>query len=224
MLGAGCVSRETYGIMFSKATNDGNRNQALLSTMNSWLAQGKYAEALEVNAKRIAAAGDAQTRIGLYNLAGFINVGANNLDAALVQFEMASKLQNDPSLAPGLKANREFNQSVARARYLAMRDDFAGAQTELDLATARNVNQQRAFNQVSGILALRQKNYAKASEFFAKANPADPYVWYYQAVALEGAGDTKGAMTLYQRIADLNQLDATGYAIVRPRAMAKLKK
>jgi tetratricopeptide (TPR) repeat protein len=210
--------------MFSKATNDGNRDQALQSTMNSWLAQGKYTEALEVNAKRIAAAGDAQTRIGLYNLAGFINVEANNLNAALAQFEMASKLQNDPSLAPGLKANREFNQRIARARYLAMCDDFAGAQAELDLATGRNVGQKRAFNQVSGILALRQKNYAKAGEFFAKANPADPYVWYYQAVSLEGAGDTKGAMTLYQRIADLNQLDATGYAIVRPRAMAKLKK
>ena len=105
-----------------------------------------------------------------------------------------------------------------------MRDDFAGAQAELDLATGRNVGQQRAFNQVSGILALRQKNFAKASEFFAKANPADPYVWYYQAASLEGSGDTKGAMTLYQRIADLNQLDATGYAIVRPRAVAKLKK
>lgn len=217
-------SRETYGLMFSKATNDGNRDQALLSTMNSWLAQGKYSEALEVNARRIAAAGDAQTQIGLHNLAGFINVEANNLDAALVQFEMASKLQNHPSLALALKGNREFNQRVARARYLAMRDDFAGAQTELNLATGRNVNQQRAFNQVSGILALRQKDYAKASEFFAKANPADPYVWYYQAVALEGTGDEKGAITLYQRIADHNQLDATGYAIVRPRAMAKLKK
>ncbi|MEO8042917.1 MAG: tetratricopeptide repeat protein, partial [Acidobacteriota bacterium] len=220
-------SRETYGLMFSKATNDGNRDQALLSTMNSWLAQGKYNEALEVNAKRIAvskAAGDAQTLIGLYNLAGFINVEAGNMDGALAQFEMASKLQDDPSLAPGLKGNREFNERLARARYLAARGEFDKAQSELNLAKGTNVNQQRGFSQVSGYLALQQKNYTKANEFFAKANPADPYVWYYQAVALEGAGDTKGAMALYQKIVDRNQLDATGYAIVRPRAMAKLKK
>jgi len=54
-------------------------------------------------------------------------------------------------------------------------------------------------------------------------NPADPYVWYYQAAAFQGAGDTKSAMELYRRIVALNRLDTAGYAIVRPLAMAKLK-
>ena len=88
----------------------------------------------------------------------------------------------------------------------------------------RNVNQEYNLNQAAGYLELKQKNYAKASEFFAKANPNDPFVWYYRAIASEGAGDTKSAAELYRRIADWNRLDTTGYALVRSRAMAKLQK
>jgi tetratricopeptide (TPR) repeat protein len=68
---------------------------------------------------------------------------------------------------------------------------------------------------------LGQKNYVKALEYFAKADPNDPYVWYYQAVAQEAAGDRKLATALYSKVTSWNQLDDTGYSIVRPRAIAK---
>jgi tetratricopeptide (TPR) repeat protein len=90
-------------------------------------------------------------------------------------------------------------------------------------SAAKNTGQQWAYNFFAGQSASKQGNYAKAGEFFAKANQADPLVWYYQAQALGAAGDTAGARKLYQRIAALNQLDTTGYAIVRPRSVAKLK-
>jgi uncharacterized protein HemY len=86
------------------------------------------------------------------------------------------------------------------------------------------VNQERNLNQAAGYLELKQKNYAKANEFFAKANPSDPFVWYYRAAASEGAGDTKSAAEQYRRIAGWNQLDTTGYALVRSRAIAKQQK
>ena len=90
-------------------------------------------------------------------------------------------------------------------------------------STAKNPNTQFAYSFAAGYIDLKQKNYAKAAEHFAKANPQDPYVWYYQALAYEGAGDTKSAAA-YRKIGDHHQLDATGYAIVRPLAMAKVKK
>ena len=224
-------SRATYQMMYDKATNDGNRDQALSSTMNAWIAEGNIEKAMEVNDQRIALAekiGDVQTMWNLHNLAGFINVEAGNLDAAAEHFEMAAKLASDSSLAAATLGNRKFNAGLQRSRYLAARGRFDEARSELDSArnvlATRNVNQERNLNQAAGYLELMQKNYAKAGEFFAKANPNDPFVWYYRAVASEGAGDTKSAAELYRKIAGWNGLDTTGYALVRSRAVAMLKK
>ena len=225
-------SRATYQMMFDKATNDGNRDQALSSTMNAWIAEGKIDKAMEVNDRRIAMAekaGDVQTMWNLHNLAGFVNVESGNMDAATRHYEMAAKLAGDPTLVAAQHGNRRFNAGLQRARFLAASGDFDGARKELDgasafLATSKNVNQERNYNQAVGYLELKQKNYAKAGEFFSKANPNDPFVWYYSAVALEGAGDTKTAAANYRRIADWNQLDTTGYALVRSRAIAKVQK
>jgi len=165
----------------------------------------------------------------LHNLAGFVNVESGNMDAATRHYEMAAKLAGDPTLVAAQQGNRRFNAGLQRARFLAASGDFDGARKELDgasafLATSKNVNQERNYNQAVGYLELKQKNYAKAGEFFSKANPNDPFVWYYSAVALEGAGDTKTAAANYRRIADWNQLDTTGYALVRSRAIAKVQK
>ena len=225
-------SRVTYETMSEKASNNGQRDQALASTVNSFIAEGNIDKALEVNAIRIATAekaGDWQTVFALHNLAGFVRAESGNLDAAAKHFATAIKVSDDPSFAPALRENRRFNERGQQARLLALRGEFGAANTELGamrefVATRKNVNQERNYNQAAGFVELKQKNYAKASEFFAKANPNEPQVWYYQAVALEGAGDTKGAMVLYQRVADWNQLDTPVYAMLRPRAIAKLKK
>ena len=225
-------SRETYQMMFDKATNDGQRDQALAATANSFIAEGKFDKALEVTERRRAKAekdGDWQTVFGLHNLAGFISAESGNLDAAAKHFAMASKVSDDPSFAPALRENRRFNSRAQQARLLAARGEFDAAKAELEamrqfLATRKNINQERNYNQAAGYVELKQKNYAKASEYFAKANPNDPLVWYYQANALEDAGDKKGASALYRRVADWNGLDTPGYAMARPKAIAKLKK
>ena len=71
---------------------------------------------------------------------------------------------------------------------------------------------------------MKQKNFAKALEHFAKANPADPLVWYYRAAAAEGSGDSKAATELYRRIATWNQLDTPGYALIRSKSVQMAKK
>ena len=224
-------SRATYQMFYDKATNSARRDQALSSTMNAWIAEGNIEKAMEVNNQRIALAeknGDVQAMLNLQNLAGLINVESGNLDAAAQHFEMAAKLAADPSLAAATSGNRKFNTNLQQSRYLAARGQFDEARSALDGAhTAlanRNVNQERNLNQTAGYLELMQKNYAKAGEFFAKANPNDPLVWYYQAVAAEGMGDKKSAAEKYRKIADWNGLDTTGYALIRSRSMAKMQK
>ena len=225
-------AREVYQLMFDKSTNDGNRDQALSSMMNSYIAEGNYPKALEMNERRIAMAekaGDVQTMFQLRNLSGFINVETGDLDAAAKQYELAEKHANDPSLPAATAGNRRFNSGLQRARYLAARGEFDAARAEIEkarphLEKSRNINQERNFSLAAGYIDLKQKNFAKALEHFAKANPADPLVWYYRAAAAEGSGDSKAATELYRRIATWNQLDTPGYALIRSKSVQMAKK
>lgn len=225
-------SREVYQAMYDKSTNEGNRNLALAGISNSWLAEGNTANALDVIAKRSAAAekeGDVATVLGLSNLSGFICVETGDLSCAAKHFEIAGKLVDDPSLAAEAKENRRYNARLNQVRLLGARGEFDTARAQLEAmrqyaSKNQGTNTQFAYNFAAGFIEHKQKNYAKALEHFAKANPLDPFVWYYQAQAAEGAGDSKTASALYRKIVDLNQLDTAAYAIVRPRAIAKLKK
>jgi len=222
-------ARESYQAMFDKGATEAQKAQGLASLMNSYVSEGNIGEALKVNARRIEfaqKAGDIQTVINLHNNAAFIATENGDFDTAGKELDAAAALMNDPSLPAANAGNRAFAHSFNLARMLIAKGDAAGAATQVSwMASAgKNVNQERAYNLAAGLAELKQGHNAKAGEFLAKANQADPYVLYYRAQALEASGDAAGARQLYQKVAGLTQLDNTGYAIVRPRAVAKLKK
>lgn len=222
-------AREAYQHMFDKASNDGQKAQALLSTMNSYVAEAKVDKALEVNERRrqmAEKAGDIPALIGVYTAAGFILTESGRLDDAAKQFEKAEQLRDDPSLPVALKENMRFGGMQRSARLSIARLEFDPAKTQLEeirqyLLSRKNLNQERRYNETAGFFELGQKNYTKALEYFAKADPNDPYVWYYQAVAQEASGNGKGAAALYQKVVDWNELDETAYAVVRSRAVTR---
>jgi tetratricopeptide (TPR) repeat protein len=226
-------SREIYQTMYDKSTNEGNRNQALTAMTNAWLSEGNTAKALEIIAKRIAGAekeGDIATVMGLNNLSGFICVETGDLACAAKYYAIGRKLVDDPALPSELRANRQYNARLNQIRVLGASGEFDKARGELEAmrayasANTPNAGVQFAYNYAVGYIELKQKNYEKAAASFAKANQTDPYVWYYQALAYDGAGNASAAAGLYKKVVDRNQLDTTGFAIVRPRAQARLKK
>lgn len=222
-------ARESFKLMFDKATDDGLRDLALLATLNSYVTEGKMDKALEVNQQRFEIAekaGDSTALIGIHTTAGYINAESNNLDEAAKHFVKADQLRDDSSLSATVRENRRFGKMQNQARLLIARLEFDQAKTQLEeirqyLSSRKNSNQERGYNETAGFLELGQKNYAKALEYFAKADPNDPYVWYYQAVAQEAAGNGKPAAVLYQKLTTWNQLDDTGYSLVRSRAIAR---
>jgi len=222
-------ARESYQRMFDKASDDGLRDLALQSAMNSYVTEGKIDKALEVNEQRreiAEKAGDSVSLIGIYTTAGYILAESGKLEDAAKQFEMADQLRNDSSLKATVRENVRFGGMRNHARLLIARQEFDAAKTQLEeirqyLSSRKNPNQDRGYNETAGFLELGQKNYAKALEYFAKADQNDPYIWYYQAVAQEAAGDGKSAAALYLKLANWNQLDDTGYALVRTRAIAR---
>jgi tetratricopeptide (TPR) repeat protein len=222
-------ARESYQLMYDKARDDGLRDLALLSAVNSYVTEGNMDKALEVNERRrelAEKAGDIPSLIDVHTAAGFILIESAKLDEAAKQFEKADRLRNDPSLGATVRENRRFGGMRNQARLLIARQDFEPAKVQLEeirqyLSSRKNSNQDRGYNETAGFLELGQKNYAKALEYFAKADPNDPYVWYYQAVAQEAAGDRKLATALYLKVTSWNQLDDTGYSMVRSRAIAR---
>lgn len=222
-------ARESYQLMFDKASDDGLRDLALLSAVNSYLAEGNTDKALEVNERRRAMAekaGDDVSLIAVHTAAGFILAESGKLEEAAQQFEKADQLRNEPSLAPAVRENRRFGGMQNRARLSIARQQFDSAKVQLEeirqyLSSRKNPNQERGYNETAGFLELGQKNYAKALAYFATANSNDPYIWYYQAVAEEAAGDSKRATALYVKVTRWNQLDDMGYALVRSRAVAR---
>jgi tetratricopeptide (TPR) repeat protein len=222
-------AREAYQKMYDKAPDDAGRDLALASLMNSYVAEGQIDKAMEVDARRIELnqkAGDLPAQIGIYMNAGFVLLEAGKVDDAAKQFEMADKLRADPSLPAAYRENQRFGTMIGSARLLIARGQFDQARAKLEetkqfLATRNNPNMDRTYNQVAGLLELKQKNYAKAIDYLSKANPNDPYTAYYTATAYEGSGDTKKAADLYGKVANWNQLDDTGHSIVRSRAVVK---
>jgi tetratricopeptide (TPR) repeat protein len=221
-------ARQTYQTMFDKSNTEALRGQALASMTNSFVSEGKIDQAYELIERRIdiaKKAGDIQTVLGLHNLAALIATETGDFQAAANHLDMAETVMKDASLPPANAANRAFNASAARTRLMLAKGDTQGVKTQMEWMSdaAKNMGQQRAYAFLAAVAQSKAGNYAEAAKLFAKANQADPLVWYYQAAALEAAGDSSGARKLYQRIANLNQLDTTGYAIVRPRAVSKLK-
>lgn len=223
-------AREYYQNMYDKAPDDAGRDLALVSMVDSYIAEGNMDKAIETNDRRGAMAdkaGDIQTQIGIDTLAGFILLENGKTDEAAKHFAMADKLRADPSLPAALSTNRKVNSSLNSARLMIAKGEFDAARKQLDdagqmVSTLKNANLERSLNETYGILELKQKNYPKAIERFAKADQASPYVWYHEAAAYEGSGDTKKAMTLYGKVTEWNQLDDPGQSLVRPRAMAKV--
>ena len=222
-------ARESYQRMFDGAPDDGGRDLALTSVMNSYVAEGNTGEALAANERRrvmAEKAGDNLALINIHTAAGFVLVEAGKLDDAAKHIEKADQLRDDPALPAAVRENRRFGGMQNRARLAIARQDFGPAKVQLEeirqyLASRQNPNQERAYNMTAGLWELGQKNYAKALGHFAMADPNDPYVWFYQAAAQEGAGDSKSAAALYRKVAGWNQLDDTGYAAVRARAAAR---
>lgn len=222
-------ARESYQRMFDKASDDGLRDLALQSAMNSYLTEGNMDKALEVNEQRreiAERAGDSTALIGIHTTAGYILAEAGKLEDAAMQFEKADQLRDDSSISATVRENRRFGKMQNHARLLIARLEFDQAKAQLEeisqyLSSRKNPNQERGYNETAGFLELGQKNYIKALEYFAKADRNDPYIWYYQAVAQEAAGNGKPAAALYQKLNTWNQLDDTGYALVRSRAIAR---
>lgn len=75
-------------------------------------------------------------------------------------------------------------------------------------------------HEVMGHIALAQDQYDEAVQHYRQANPYDTYAQYHLALALEGAGNTEEAHSLFTEVSTYN-FNTQGFALIRKDALAK---
>lgn len=222
-------AREAYQQLLDKAPGAGAKIQALDLIVASYLHEGKVEEALKVNEQLLALAQEARdlpTIIRVYQNGALILLESGRLDDAMKQVETGNKVGVESSLPASVKDSIRFALMLTQARILAERHEFDAARAQLEearrlTAAAKKPSDERALNEYFALLELRQGNPGKALDYFAGANQDAPYIWYYRAIAYEQTGDKVTAAKYYAKVVKWNQNDL-GYAIVRPRALAKM--
>mgnify|MGYP001567121228 CR=1 FL=1 len=197
----------------------------------SYLHEGKTADALKT-IEQLRALAEKENLIpsiiGSYMTAGYILMESGNLAEAVKQFEKASKLREESNLPLSVKESGRLQSMMAQCRVLTTVHEYQAAKAHAEkcremVQARKNLFEERDLNGVLGMMELEQGNYDKALERFSNADPQDPYIWHYMGVAYEQKGDRESASKLYANVVNWNQ-NNVGYAIIRPRAMAKMSK
>ena len=75
---------------------------------------------------------------------------------------------------------------------------------------------------LAAMLEIKQGNYNKALELFARADTKSPLNLYYMAVAYDKKGEKDKASELFENLNNWNE-NSLGYALVRKRVLEMIK-
>ena len=222
------AARETFEQQRAKSPDVNAQLAAMENIANSYVHEGKPAEAvrvLEEVSTRAASAGQTPLAVNAQLDAAFILSEGGKAAEADAHIQRASKLLEQGSLPESVKARLETATTLGRAGVLAAQGQFDAATGEIAKARPaidrrQNPAEHRFLNDIQGSVALRQKRYAEALAFFEKGNTRNPWTVHQRALAAEGLGQTGQAAELFAQVADWNVNDL-GYAVVRGEAIEK---
>jgi tetratricopeptide (TPR) repeat protein len=224
-LGQSARARETFGKLEQIARNSGERRAAYAQTAFSYIDEGNTAEAVKAVEKMKALAkqeGDTATLSGDANLLGNIYLEAGRPDEAQARFAEALQLAEAANTPPDVKEAARRQDLFDLARVALARGDVAGARAKADayasaVARRKIPFEVRQSHEIAGMIALQEKDYARAVSELTQANQLDPRVLYHLARAYQGKGDGKAARETARQAAEHNGLNFN-YAYVRGRA------
>lgn len=222
-------ARETMAGLEKIARNGGERRQAYAQEAASYIHEGKTAEALQSVEKMRAVAqqeGDKAQLSGDANLMGNILLEAGRADEAGAKFAESLKLAEEAATPAEVKQAARRQALFNDAMVALARSDLARARQKAgEYATAvagpKVPFEVRQSHELTGRVALEEKDAARAAAELAQANQLDPRVLYYLAQALRAKGDTAAARAAARQAAEHNGLNFN-YAYVRGKAQQLL--
>jgi tetratricopeptide (TPR) repeat protein len=224
-MGQGEQARKTYAKLAAIARNDGERRQAHFWTAMSYVHEGATDKALS-ELQRMAAIDQAGKDLvalaGLTAQMGNLLLEAGRVDEAAAKYRERSAIIDKAEVATQVKEGAHRQALFDEARVGLARSDLSSAKAKAGAyraaVTAKNIPfELRQSRELSGCIALAEKDYAAAVADLRQANQQDPRVLYLTAVALQGQGDAKAAKEVGTQAAEWNGLSNT-YGYVRSRA------
>jgi tetratricopeptide (TPR) repeat protein len=211
-----------------KARNDGERRNALFALTVLHVDGGKMAKAL-ANVDKQYALGektkDVPAMAGDLQLKGNILLEMGKTADARTAFERSLKMIEDSSLSQEIKDNNKRVIHNNLARVALVKKDLAAAKTEAEefrkgAEASNNPAQVRLAHELTGMIALVEKDYDKALAELQQSNLQNARNLYRMCEAYQGKGDKEKAKEFCTKAAEFNSLPQLNYAFIRTKAKA----
>jgi tetratricopeptide (TPR) repeat protein len=217
--------------LYDTARNDGERRAALFAMSVSYVDEGKMDAALGEQNKAFALAekiNDSGAMAGDLVFMGNILLEAGKPDEALEKFAEAVKVVEASGLSEDVKDNARRIYLYNASRVALKKGDIETARSKAaefhgEVKAINNPFQIKLSRELSGQIALAEKNYDKALEDLQQSSLQNPYNWYRMALAYQGKGDKAKARELFKRAANWNALNSLNYGFMRHKAQEALK-
>jgi tetratricopeptide (TPR) repeat protein len=216
----------------SVAQNDGDVRTAVFWTTMSWLHQGDLDRALQAFEENLAISGKGglKTDHAADHVAlGQMKLRAGKIDEALRAFAKAVEVANAADVHEDVKDNFRRNDLFFASWASATKGDLVAAKASADAyrkrAAAKGIPfELRRVHELDGLIALGEKDHARAIAELRHANPDDPWIDLLLARAHEGAGNRKEAAEAWKAAAEFNEIGfPISWAFVRNEARKHAK-
>jgi len=208
------------------AKDDGQRRTAYFNIAMSYIDEGKYDQALAAIKNQYTLAEgihDTGAMAGDIGIMAAILLAQSQYDNALEKYKTSLKLIMDSDLSDEIKVNAERNFLYNESRVALKKGDLKTAKARSSLYSTQvseigNVAQIRLAHELTGMIALEEKDYAKAVEEFLQGNQQNPYNLYQLAMAYKGQGNQQKAEEYCTNAARFHSLLNLNYAFARRKA------
>lgn len=209
-----------------EARDDGERRLGYFGLAVVASDNGKFNDALRAMDKEYAVAEKNHDDVSMaadLQAKGNIYAAMPNYAAASQQFEHSLKIIQASTADQQIKDNAQLLDHFNMAGIAIDKKDFAAAKSHLDAFRAgaeasKNPFQMKQAHELTGRLALAQKDYDGAISEIGQANLQDPRNLYRLGQAYEAKGDQAKANTYFVQAAGFNGLPALNYAFIRAKA------
>ena len=210
----------------AKARSDGERRTAMFGKTVVYIDSGQMAKALAEVDNQYALGQktkDVPAMAGDLLLKGNILLEMGRYDEAMDHFARALKMTEDSKLSEAIKNNARRFDHYNRTRVALGKKDVATAKAEAQefwkLAEAsNNPFQLKLAHELTGMIALDEKNYDKAISDLEQSNMQNPQDLYRLGLAYQAKGNRAKAHEYFTKAARFNSLPLINLALIRTKA------
>ncbi len=217
-------------MLYDIARNDREKRIALFTMAVSFIDEGNWSKAIEKMDKRYSLAKKIDDSA---NMSADLNEIAEILcemgkgDEAIEKCNMSYKAIQESGLSEEVIENARIGYLNYEALIALKQGDFKSAKSKAKEYWAaaeekKNPTQIRSCYGTMGRIAMEEKDYVKALEYFQKANLQNPYHLYRTAVCYQALGDTENAIAYCEKVVNFNALNSLNYAFCRTKAKEML--